>query len=79
MLYLLNAVTVAPITSLVRGIATEVPVGARNGLQQDGVVSCDDVATVAKDAVGASIGLLFDDQEPALARAIGDAFDLHIE
>jgi mRNA interferase MazF len=29
-------------------------------------------------AVGDTLGLLFDDQEPELARAITDAFDLYL-
>jgi mRNA interferase MazF len=75
-LHLLTWVTVAPITSTVRGITSEVPVGPRNGLDHDGVVSCDNVVTVPRGAVGGTVGLLFDDQEPALAQAISDAFDL---
>ena len=51
-------------------------VGGR--LDHDGVVSCDTITTVRRDAVGATIGLLFDDQEPALARAISDAFQLYL-
>jgi len=31
---------------------------------------------VRKEAVGDTIGLLFDDQEPKLAYAISDAFEL---
>jgi len=31
---------------------------------------------VRMSAVGDTIGLLFDDQEPALTRAISDAFEL---
>ncbi len=73
---MLNWVTVAPITSTIRGLASEVAVGPRNGLDHDSVVSCDNIVTVGKDAVGATIGLLLDDQEAALARAISDAFDL---
>ena len=68
--------TVAPITSTVRGITSEVPVGPRNGLDQNSVVSCDNITTVRRDDVGDTLGLLFDDQEPDLARAISDAFDL---
>jgi mRNA interferase MazF len=74
---LLSWVSVAPITSTVRGLTSEVPVGIRNGLDHDSVVSCDNIVTVRRDAVGATIGLLFDDQEPALARAISDAFELY--
>jgi mRNA interferase MazF len=77
-LHLLTWVTVAPITSTIRGITSEVPVGPRNGLDHDCVVSCDNVTTVRREAVGETIGLLFDDQEPALARAINDAFELEL-
>ena len=75
-LHLLSWVTVAPITSTVRGLTTEVRVGPRNGLDHDSVVSCDNISTVRRDAVHATIGLFFDDQEPELARAISDAFEL---
>jgi mRNA interferase MazF len=77
-LHLLEWVTVAPITSTIRGITSEVAVGPRNGLDHDSVVSCDNITTVRRGAVGETIGLLFDDQEPALARAITDAFDLDL-
>ncbi len=77
-LHLLRWVTVAPITSTIRGITSEVIVGPRNGLDHDGVVSCDNITTVPAEAVGHTIGLLFDEQEPELALAIGDAFDLFI-
>lgn len=77
-LHLLTWVTVAPITSTVRGITSEVPVGHRNGLDHDSVVSCDSITTVRMSAVGDTIGLLFADQESALARAISDAFDLDL-
>lgn len=75
---LLNWVTVAPITSTIRGITSEVLVGPRNGLDHDSVVSCDNISTVRPSAVGDTVGLLFDDQEPALARAISDAFELEV-
>jgi mRNA interferase MazF len=78
MLNLLGWVTVAPITSTIRGISSEVAVGPRNGLDHDSVVTCDNITSVREDAIGSSIGLLFDDQEPELARAIKDAFDLYI-
>ena len=77
-LHLLTWVTVAPITSTIRGITSEVPVGRRNGLDHDSVVSCDNITTVRTGAVGNPIGLLFDDQEPELARAISDAFELDL-
>ena len=75
-LHLLTWVTVAPITSTIRGLPSEVRVGPRNGLDHDSVISCDNITTVRRQAVGATIGLLFDDQERDLADAISDAFDL---
>ena len=75
-LHLLSWVTVAPITTTVRGLTSEVLVGPRNGLGHESVVSCDNITTVRRDAVHDTIGLFFDDQEPDLALAISDAFEL---
>lgn len=72
----LARVTVAPITTTVRGLSTEVPVGVANGLQRDGVVSCDNIVTVPTEALGRQIGRLLPAQEPALTAAIRAAFDL---
>jgi mRNA interferase MazF len=72
----LPRVTVAPITSTVRGLSTEVPVGPANGLHQACVVSCDNIVTVPKSALGPQIGYLLPAQEAALATAIHAAFDL---
>jgi mRNA interferase MazF len=77
-LHRLDRVTVAPITSTIRGIVSELAVGPRNGLDHESVVSCDNITTVRASAVGDTIGLLFDDQEPALAVAISGAFDLFV-
>jgi mRNA interferase MazF len=72
----LSRVTVAPITTTVRGLSTEVRVGPANGLDHDSVVSCDNVVTVPADALGRQLGFLLADQEPALNEAIRTAFDL---
>lgn len=72
----LARVTIAPITTTVRGLSTEVPVGSANGLQTDGVVSCDDIVTVPTTALGRQIGFLPPAQEDALTAAIHAAFDL---
>ncbi|MDP9337015.1 MAG: type II toxin-antitoxin system PemK/MazF family toxin [Actinomycetota bacterium] len=71
-----NTVTVAPITSTIRGLSTEVPVGMANGLENPSVVACDHGTTIPKEALGSRIGLLLDDQEHALSDAIHAAFDL---
>jgi mRNA interferase MazF len=69
-------VTVAPITTTVRGLSTEIPVGPANGLQHACVVSCDNIVTVPKAALGPQIGYLLATQEAGLAAAIHAAFDL---
>lgn len=75
----MRRVTVAPITTTVKGLATEVAVGPRNGLEQDGVISCDNVMTIDKSAVGRHVGFLFERQERDLAAAIVHAFALRID
>jgi mRNA interferase MazF len=72
----LATVTVAPITTTIRGLSTEVPVDAANGLDGPSVVSCDNITTIPADAVGKQIGVLFDRQERLLSNAIHAAFDL---
>jgi mRNA interferase MazF len=72
----LNRVTVAPITSTIRGLSTEVPVGRDNGLEHDSVISCDNIVTVPVATLGRHVGYFLPRQEPALAEAVRTAFDL---
>jgi mRNA interferase MazF len=72
----LSRVTVAPITSTIRGLSTEVPVGPANGLDHASVVSCDNIVTVPVSALGRRVGFLLAEQETALTDAIRAAFDL---
>ena len=72
----LTRVTVAPITGTARGLSTEVPVGARNGLDKDCIVSVDNIVTIPVVALGRQIGFFLPDQEESLTTAIHHAFDL---
>jgi mRNA interferase MazF len=72
----LTRVTVAPITTTIRGVSTEVPVSTANGLDAPGVVSCENIVTVPSSALGPQLGVLLPDQEQALTTAIHAAFDL---
>lgn len=72
----MRKVTVAPITSTIRGLATEVPVGPANGLDHDSVVSLDNIVTVTNADIRALVGYLLDSQEDDLTSAIRAAFDL---
>ena len=71
----LTRVTVAPITSTIRGLSTEVPVGTANGLSRPSVVSCDNLVTVPAAALSRQIGRLLQ-EETALTAALHAAFDL---
>jgi mRNA interferase MazF len=72
----MRRVTVAPITTTVKGLSTEVRVGPSNGLDQPGVVSCDNIITIDRAALGRHIGFLFEPQEHELTAAITNAFAL---
>lgn len=72
----MSTVTVAPITSTVHGIATEVLVGARNGLEQECAVKCDQIVTITLDRLHEQCGWLFEAEELSLHDAIQAAFDL---
>ncbi len=72
----LTRVTVAPITTTIRGLSTEVPVGPANGLDTHAVVSCDNIVTVPASSLGPQIGVLLPPQESDLNAAIAAAFDL---
>jgi mRNA interferase MazF len=72
----MSTVTVAPISSTIHGIATEVLVGVPNGLDQDSAVKCDQIVSIALDRLQEQCGWLLESQELALHEAIQAAFDL---
>jgi mRNA interferase MazF len=71
-----HLVTVAPITSTVRGLSVEVAVGAANGLDHASVVNLDNIMTISLGDLGRQIGRLLPEQEATLTEAIHAAFDL---
>jgi mRNA interferase MazF len=72
----LTTVTIAPITTTVRGLSTELPCGPTNGLEGASAIACDHITTIPTSSLGRQIGHLLDAQEPALTAAIHAAFDL---
>ena len=48
----MTKVTVAPITSTIKGLSSEVPVGPDNGLEQHSVISVDNVVTIPSNLLG---------------------------
>ncbi|MFY9262148.1 MAG: type II toxin-antitoxin system PemK/MazF family toxin [Actinomycetaceae bacterium] len=74
----MTKVTVAPITTICKGLSSEVPLGKANGLDQECVAAIDNCLTIPKALLGPPIGALLPSQEADLARAIILAFDLDI-
>ena len=74
----MTKVTVAPITTTIKGLSSEVRVGADNGMDHDCVVALDNVVTVPVDLLGRTIGYLSTAQESELARAGVLAYDLEL-
>lgn len=74
----MTKVTVAPITSTVKGLSSEVPMGPSNGLNDECAASIDNVVTIPASSLGRTIGFLSPEQERQLARAVVLAFDLEI-
>ncbi len=72
----MSKVTIAPITSRIRGLSTEVAVGTANGLDSESVISCDNVTTIEFTSIGDRVGYLLPHQEKRLAEALSIAFDL---
>ena len=74
----MTKVTIAPLTTTIKGLSSEVPVGPANGLDHDCVVSLDNVVTVPTSRLGRTIGFLSAEQEDDLARAVVRAYDLDV-
>jgi mRNA interferase MazF len=74
----MTKVTVAPITSRIKGLSSEVEVGPDNGLDLDSVVSLDNVLTVPVETLGRTLGYLSGRQEVQVARAVVLAYDLDL-
>ena len=73
----LHAVTCAPITRTIRGIASEVELGIALGLPQACAASCDNILTVPKAVLDAQpVGCLDEVTRAQLDRALRYALDI---
>ncbi|NNH71107.1 type II toxin-antitoxin system PemK/MazF family toxin [Nocardia uniformis] len=72
----LKTVTVAPITSTIRDIPTEVRLDSSNGLDHDCVALLDKITTIPAAALGRRVGFLHPGQEQHLSDAVHAAFEL---
>jgi len=69
-------VTVAAVTSTIRGLPTEVPLGAEHGLEGECVINCDNLFTVAKSTLGTLRGELDPESLDRLRSALRIALDV---
>jgi len=72
----LGEVTVAPITTTVREIPSEVRLSADDGMHHDCAINCDHIQTVSKGKIGPLITHLSPAHMSAVARAIAFALNL---
>ncbi len=72
----LGEVTVAPVTSTVRNIPSEVALSKEDGVPRICAVNCDHIQTVAKGKIGSRLTTLSNKQMTHVAKAIGFALNL---
>ncbi len=72
----LGEVTVAPITSTIRDIPTEVVLSEPDGMPRDCAVNCDHIQTVARDKIGPLIATLSSDKMEQIRLAVAFALDM---
>jgi mRNA interferase MazF len=72
----LGEITVAPVTSVVRDIPTQVVLSEQDGMPRECAVNCDHVQTVAIGKIGPTITTLPADKMEEVRQAIAFALDL---
>lgn len=71
----LRNIVVAPITTRIRGIASEVPLGVDDGLPRDCAISLDNLRTVPKSLLTEQITQLGPQRMRQVCRALGASVD----
>jgi mRNA interferase MazF len=72
----LGEITVAPVTSKIRQIPTQVLLSEQDGMPRECAVNCDHVQTVAKGKIGPVLMTLSADKMEQVGEAIAFALDL---
>ena len=72
----LGEVTVAPVTTRIRDIPSEVALSRDDGLQRECAVNCDHLQTVPRGRLGATISRLSEDKMTRVGAAIRFALDI---
>jgi mRNA interferase MazF len=72
----LGEVTIAPVTSTIRDIPSEVPLSRLDGMHNDCAINCDHIQTVSKSNVGSLITSLSKQKLSEIRDAINFALNL---
>ncbi|MEW6587454.1 MAG: type II toxin-antitoxin system PemK/MazF family toxin [Nitrospirota bacterium] len=72
----LGEVTIAPVTSTIRGIPSEVLLSQKDGMYNDCAINCDHIQTVSKSKIGSLITTLSKEKLGAIRNAICFALNL---
>jgi len=72
----LGEVTVAPVTSTIRDIPSEVFLSERDGMYNDCAINCDHIQTVSRSKMGALITTLSKEKLAAIRNALCFALNL---
>lgn len=72
----LSEVTIAPVTSTIREIPSEVFLAKQDGMSKDCVINCDHIQTVSKTKIGSLLATLSNPKKEELRRAICFALNL---
>ena len=72
---LLHAVIVAPVTSTIRGLSTEVPLSAEDGIRHPSVANLDNVQLINRDLLDRQVGRARPETMVSLCRALAVAVD----
>jgi mRNA interferase MazF len=72
---LLHSVIVAPVTSTIRGLSTEVPLGRNDGIRHPSVANLDNVQLLSRDRLRRRIGRA----QPATMTAVCAALSVAVD
>ena len=72
----LGEATIAPITTTIRDIPSEVPLGPEDGVPRPCAVNCDHLQSVSKAKLGKLVTRLPTDRMKEVSRAVTFALDL---
>jgi len=72
----LGEVTIAPVTSTVRDIPSEVFLSKRDGMPRDCAVNCDHLQTVSRGKIGSLMASLSGEKMTQVARAVRFALNV---